>query len=491
VRDLLSRRELVGAGATGAAVLAIGAASPALAARRRTRRADVCVVGAGLSGLAAARALVAAGRSVVVLEARNRVGGRTWNAALGKDHIVELGGEFAGPTQERILALARAVGVQTFPTFNTGSDVLLARGTRSLYAAVPGLPTDPDAQQAVVASFKLAGLANEVGVAAPWKAKQARTWDAMTLAEWVNAEVPSVTGRALFAAVCQSIWGADPAELSMLYVLQYVAAAGGPGHPGSFSRLITTAGGAQERRFAGGSQAVSQRVADRLGKRVVLRAPVRAVAQDSQGVRIVADGTTVDARHAILAVPPVLATRLAYSPALPKGKAALLKALVPGNLVKAEAVYPTPFWRAAGLTGQGVSDVGPAGAIFDTSPADGSVGVIFGFVGGSAYRAWAPLPAAQRRAAVLELLAAFVGDQARSPVDYFEQDWTKERWTRGCPVAHTAPGVLTKYGPWLRRAVHRVHFAGTETSDYWMGYMDGAVRAGERAAREVIAAQRR
>jgi monoamine oxidase len=215
------------------------------------------------------------------------------------------------------------------------------------------------------------------------------------------------------------------------------------------------------------------------------------VAQDRDGVRIVADGTTVEARRAILAVPPVLATRLAYSPSLPNGKEALLKALVPGDLVKAEAVYPTLFWRDAGLTGQGVSDVGPVSVIFDNSPADGSVGVVFGFVGGSAYRQWSPLPAAQRRDQVLNLLAAFVGDQARSPVDYFEQDWTKERWTRGCPVAHVAPGVLTKYGPWLRRAVGRVHFAGTETSDYWMGYMDGAVRAGERAAREVIAALRR
>jgi monoamine oxidase len=215
------------------------------------------------------------------------------------------------------------------------------------------------------------------------------------------------------------------------------------------------------------------------------------VAQDGDGVRIVADGTTVQARHAILAVPPALASRLAYSPALPKGKAALLKALVPGSLTKAEAVYARPFWRDAGLSGQGVSDVGPANTIFDNSPPDGSLGVLFGFIGGSSHGPWAALPADQRRAQVLENLAAYVGDEARSPADYIEQDWTKERWTRGCPVAHSAPGVLTKYGPWLRRAAGKVHFAGTETSDYWLGYMDGAVRSGERAAREVLAALRR
>jgi monoamine oxidase len=307
----------------------------------------------------------------------------------------------------------------------------------------------------------------------------------------MRAEIPSPRGQAVFISACQAIWGADPIQMSLLYVLQYTAAAGNAKTAGSFIRLISTGGGAQESRFIGGSQLVSQKVADRLGKRVVLEAPARVVAQDHDGVRVVAQGTTVQARHVILAVPPALASRLAYSPALPKGKAALLKALVPGNLTKAEAIYDRPFWRDAGLSGQGVSDGGPASTIFDNSPPDGSIGVLFGFVGGSSQTAWAQLPADQRRAQVLERLAAFVGDPARAPVSYIEQDWTKERWTRGCPVAHVAPGVLAKHGAWLRRSVGKVHFAGTETADYWLGYMDGAVRSGERAGREVLAALRR
>ena len=489
--DALTRRQLVGAGAAGAALLALRAAPAPAAARRRTRRADVCVVGAGLSGLAAARALVAAGHSVVVLEARDRVGGRTLNRSIGGGHISEIGGQFAGPTQDRILALADAVGVKTFKTYDTGSSVLIEGGTRSLYPAVPGLPDDPDVQQAILAAAKLDAPAKQAGVSAPWKSPRAHEWDRMSLDEWMRGEVPSEKGRAIFTSACQSIWGADPKELSLLYALQYSAAAGNATHPGSFLRLITTGGGAQDSRFVGGSQLISEKVADRLGKRVVLKAPVSVVAQNGDGVRIVANGVTVEARQAILAVPPALATRLAYSPALPKGKAKLLAALVPGSLTKATAVFDRPFWRDAGLSGQGVADVGPARTIFDNSPPDGSVGVLFGFVGGSAYAPWGPLPADQRRAQVLESFAAFVGDQARSPVDYFEQDWTKERWTRGCPVAHVAPGVLTKYGPWLRRPVGKVHFAGTETADYWLGYMDGAVRSGERAAREVLAALRR
>ncbi len=490
--DLFTRRQLVGAGAAGAAAVALAGRVPAAkAARPRTRRADVCVVGAGLSGLAAARALVAAGRTVVVLEARDRVGGRTLNRSLGGGRVTEIGGQFAGPTQDRILALASAVGVKTFTTYDAGSSVLVAGGARSLYPAVPGLPDDPDVQQAIVAAAKLDPLARQAGVSAPWQTGKAKAWDAMTLDDWLRAEVPSEKGRAIFTAACQSIWGADPRELSFLYALQYTAAAGDAKNAGSVLRLITATGGAQERRFVGGSQLVSEKVAARLGTGVVLRAPVRVIAQNGDGVRVVADGLVVEARHVVLAVPPALASRLAYSPALPKGKAALLKALVPGNLAKATAVYDRPFWRDAGLSGQGVTDAGPARTIFDNSPPDGSPGVLFGIVGGSAYAAWGALPAAQRRAQVLESLAAFVGDGARAPVDYFEQDWTKERWTRGCPAAHVAPGVLSKHGPWLRRAVGKVHFAGTETSDYWLGYMDGAVRSGERAAREVLAALRR
>ncbi len=191
----------------------------------------------------------------------------------------------------------------------------------------------------------------------------------------------------------QAVWGADPEQISLLYVLIYTAAAGNEKTPGSFLKLLTTKDGAQERRFTGGSQVISQRVADRLGSRVILKAPVRRIAQDAHGVRVLADGVTVEAARVVVAVPPALARDIRYAPSLPADKLGILRAFVPGNLAKCEAVYETPFWRQAGLSGQGVSDGGATNTIFDNSPPDGSPGILFGFVGGRNKAPWAKLPA--------------------------------------------------------------------------------------------------
>ncbi|MEP6954449.1 MAG: FAD-dependent oxidoreductase [Solirubrobacteraceae bacterium] len=478
----ITRRELVGTGAAAGAALALGA-SPAGAARR-PRRFDVCVIGAGLSGLAAARALERAGHTVIVLEARNRVGGRTLNEPIGGGHITEVGGEYVGPTQDRIAALAQTVGVKTIPTYNQGSNVMIAGGDRTLYAASDGIPTDPEVRDDIIRALAFDKLAEEVGVAAPWRSTRARSLDGQTFDDWLRANLRSEKGRAILATAARATWGADPSQLSLLYVAAYVAGGGNAARPGSILRLLTTAGGAQDRRFVGGSQVISEKLAERLDRDVALSAAARRIAGEPGGVRVVTASRTVHARRAIVAVPPILAARIDYSPHLPAGKKAILRGMTPGSLTKAEAIYDRPFWRDAGLSGQAGTDTGPADSTFDNSPPDGSVGVLFGFVGGSNHDKWAGLPADERRAQVLANFVSYYGDQAASPTRYFEQDWTTERWTRGCPTGHFAPGVLAKHGAWLRRAVGPVHFAGTETSDYWQGYMDGAVRAGERAARE-------
>ena len=489
----LTRRELVGGAVAGAAILATGADAATARprpARRRARRADVAIVGAGFAGLAAARRLVAAGRSVVVVEARDRVGGRALNAHLPNGNVTELGAQFIDRTHTHIAALADAVGVKTFETFNEGQNVSVFGGQRGLYPAATGVPTDPDVLGALAQALKLNTDAKTIPVAAPWRAKDAAALDRQTLEDFKRANIPSPRGRAAFDAAVRVIWGAEPGEMSLLYALAFTAGAGNETHPGDFVRFITTPRGAQEMRFIGGTQVIAQRVADRLGNRVLLGTPVRRIVQDADGVRLLANGLTVRAKRAIVTVPPALALDIAFAPALPRAKLQMLRGLRPGHTIKAEAVYPRPFWRDAGLSGQTISD-GLITGTFDNSPPDASLGVLMGFIVGARARSFAALPAAQRRPAVLDAFATLVGEQARTPTGFVVKDWTDDRWTRGCPTGHAPPGVLSRYGPALRRATGRVHWAGSETSTFWQGYMDGAVRSGQRAADEALKALRR
>jgi monoamine oxidase len=169
-------------------------------------------------------------------------------------------------------------------------------------------------------------------------------------------------------------------------------------------------------------------------------------------------------------------------------RAQLTQRFPQGTVIKCEAVYDKPFWRDRGLTGQAVSLTGPVKVTFDNSPPDGSPGVMLGFIEGQDARKASQLRPADRRKAVLDNFVTYFGQQAANPRQYIEMNWSAEPWTRGCYVGFTAPGVLLDYGPAIRAPVGRIHWAGAETSDYWNGYMDGAVRSGERSAHEVLAA---
>jgi monoamine oxidase len=487
-----SRREfLAGAAATGAGVLLPAELSAAGRRRRRRRKVDVAVVGAGLAGLAAARRLARAGKEVCVLEARNRVGGRVLNHRVQRGVIAELGGQFVGPTQDRVLALAEAVGVRTFPTYNEGENVLLLGGRRSRYPADPGLSPDPEFQEAILTAItELDPMAAEVPVEAPWKAPRAEEWDAITLESWKRQNLSTRGARKLFDVACHAIWGAEPRAMSLLYALAYTAAAGNEKEQGSFIRLISTPDGAQQSRFVGGSQRIAQRVARRLGEQVVLGAPVRSILQGGGRTIVTSDRLVVEADQVIVAIPPVLVAGIDFAPTLPRAKRRLLKHIVPGRLTKWEAVYEEPFWRAEGLSGQAVSDLSPANTTFDNTPPSGAPGILFGFAGGAEARRFAKLSRAARREAVLANFADLFGDAARDARASLELNWSREAWTRGCPVGHTGRNVLTRYGPALRRRTGRIHWAGTETATYWNGYMDGAVRSGQRAADEALDALR-
>lgn len=447
---------------------------------------DVVVVGAGLAGLIAARELVAAGHSVAVLEARDRVGGRTLNHDLGDGQVVEAGGQFVGPTQNHVLALADELGITTFPSHDEGASVYVHGGRATRYTG--DIPPDLLALPGIgIATARIARLSRQVPLDAPWEAGHARRWDSVTLDSWIRRTTIGQGGVDLLNTFLGSAYGATAADASLLFSLHYIAGMGAEGVPGSLDRGIATKDGAQERRFTGGSQRLSTTMAEQLDGRVALGSPVRAVEQHARTATVRTDTAAWTCRQVIVAVPPVLAAQIRWSPLLPPQQDALFTRLSFGRLAKCEAVYDEPFWRADGLSGQGTFRAGSSVcSMFDNSPPSGRPGVLMGFLGGRQWGTWAHWPAHERRGAVLRAFAKVVGPGALRPKAYFEQDWTAEEWTRGGPTAIAAPGVLTELGAWRDRRFGRVHWAGAEHSDYWNGYMDGAVRSGRAAAAAVI-----
>ncbi len=487
----LSRRGLLGGAVAGGTMLAIGGLGEAAEAASKSgalpKKVDVVIVGGGLSGLVAARNLVKKGKSVLVLEARSRVGGRLLNHTVTGGSVIESGGAFVGPTQDHVLTLAKELKVATFKEYVEGKNVYISKNLGSMkYTGT--VPPDPlILADAAILQLRIDQMAKKIPVEAPWTAKDAAKLDAQTVDTWLqhNSILPPV--REVLKAFFQAAFGTDAEGISMLFFLWYMATAGNETNPGTFERASGTANAAQDSRFVGGSGLLPERIAAALGSRVALNAPVRKIKQSGSTVTVSSDRGTVTAKRVIVAVPPPLALGIDWAPFLPPRRSQLLQHMPMGTLMKVDAVYKTPFWRAKGLSGSGVMDNGVVRTTFDNSPADAKVGVLLSFIGGSSWQQCAMLPLAERRKLVLEGFAKIVGPEALSPIEYVEFDWTHERWTMGSPVASVQPGATVAYGSTIREPFGRVHWAGTETATYWAGYMDGAVRAGERAAAEVAA----
>ena len=374
-----------------------------------SREADVVVVGAGLAGLAAARKLTAEGLDCVVLEARDRVGGRTLNHSIGDEKIVEVGGQWVGPTQTRVLELMRELGLESFPTYSQGEHVIDYRGELKRYTG-----TIPKLGARVLADFgqaqwKLDRMARKVPADAPWTAPKAKEWDSQTLWSWMRRNVFTQGARDGLSLGVEAVWAAQPEDLSLLHVLFYISSAGG------LDALWDTEGGAQDARVVGGSQLISIRMAEELGDRVVLEAPVRRIAYEPDRVTVHADGLDVEARRAIVAMPPTLTCRIAYDPPMPALRDQLTQRIPQGAVIKCMAIYDRPFWRDRGLTGQATSIEGPVKLTFDNSPPDGSPGVLLGFLEGNQARtlgAWEP---GRRREAVIDCFKRLFGTEAAQP----------------------------------------------------------------------------
>jgi monoamine oxidase len=442
---------------------------------------DCCVIGAGFAGLTAALRLKQAGRSVAVLEARDRLGGRTFTEVRENGCWIDRGGAWIGPGQDRVQALMSEFGVPSYRQYTDGAAMMVVDGKQHRYTGTIPWTMSPWASANLAAAFaELGHMCKSIPLETPWEAKKADKWDQISLARWLDHTVWSRPARDLLETAIAGSYTSAPAEVSMLFVLYQMASGGGPNF------MFGVKDGAQDARPVGGMGAIYRSIAAELGASIQLSRPVTGIEQDADGVTAHANGSTVRARRAIVAVPLAIAGQIRYEPMLPVDRSFLHQRAPSGSIIKTSVLYDEPFWRRDGLSGQSAMPGSPATVTIDGCTDTGPAGILCVITEGPIARRLGQLDAAQRRRAILAELATRFGEKAGSPIDYIEQDWSAERYSGGGMLSHTPTGVLTQFGHALREPCGRIHWAGTESSAVMCGWVDGAVRSGERAASEVL-----
>lgn len=442
---------------------------------------DTIIVGGGFSGLAAASILHKANKKFILLEARERLGGRTHTKHFEDGKYVDLGGQWIGPTQDRMYQLAKEYGVSWYETYNEGKNILDLNKTIRTYT---GLIPKIDVASLINIDYllkKLERLAKQVPLESPWSAHKASEWDRISLEEFVRKHSYTSSCYKVVRAGLETVYACELNEVSLLHALFYI-------HSGTnLNNLLSINDGAQQHRIKGGMQLLAERIAEPFAAAVNFNCPVKRVIQHDDGVTVEGDDFSFKAKEVIIAIPPVLIVVIDFTPALPLHKTQLIQKLSMGIVGKVLGVYEKPFWRDLGFSGQVVSDEhAPFQTLFDSSPADGSYGVLLAFCIADRARDFFSKDANARKKIAMNSFSKYFGETAAKPIEYIDHCWADEAWSKGCYAAYYPTGAWTNFTNTLSQPTGRIHWAGTETSSVWYGYIEGAVRAGERAANEIL-----
>ncbi|MBR8829915.1 MAG: L-amino acid dehydrogenase [Chroococcopsis gigantea SAG 12.99] len=441
---------------------------------------DCIVIGAGLAGLITARDLKRAGLEVLVLEARDRIGGRMVGEYLPSGQWIDKGGQWVGPTQDRFLALVDEYGIRRFTSPSEGKKVLFFGGKRYEFdgffqgfheGEAPGVRGE-EWNDALEAWQRFEALCSTLPPGPPYAN---RDLDNRTFAQWIEENTVTAFARWYFAYMCRAVGylgPAEPHEVSLLHVLRGHKSASQAEHP-------------EAQLLHGGAGQIPGKIAAELGGIIRVGEPVVRVSQESESLTVQTLKGSYQGKFAVVAMTPHLAGKIIYEPPMPPHRQQLTQRVPMGCCAKILVSYDRPFWREKGFAGIGLGNCQTLELCADSSDPETGVGVIATFVVGDRYQGWRPLPDDARRLAVLSDLSLFFGESALSPSTYHEVDWPAEEWTGGGYAAFMPPGVWTRYGTSLNAPVGRIHWAGTEMADRWAGFFDGAVRTGEAVAEKI------
>ena len=446
--------------------------------------ADVIVVGAGLSGLIAAREVGKAGYSAVILEANDRVGGRILTEEVIAGMPLELGAQWIGDTHHRMFTLADELGVETFAQFEDGETTYEINGPVQREEQFQRENADELGELTRVLAT-IDEFCEQINVEEPWLSQNAAEWDKITAGAWLDAQGLGPTARTMIEICTVGILAVPTHEVSFLDLLYNVAVCGV-----TAELLAESEGGAQTTRFVGGTSEIPKRLAASLGDAIVLGAQVQTIEYKdgpTSSVKVICrNGVVAHGRQVVVALAPTLAGRITYVPPLPGIRDQLTQRMPQASAGKVFAIYGEPFWRADGLNGQLISDLGPARMSNDSCIADGDVGVILAFLEGEQARTFGRLPQDELHRLVTEELARHFGPRAAKPELVVSGEWANRPFTRGCYNANMGPYVWTNFGSALAAPIGPIKWGATETATSWSAYMEGAVQAGQRAASEAI-----
>lgn len=475
---------------------------------------DVVVIGAGAAGLTAANDLRTAGLSVVVLEARDRVGGRLWTDVVD-GAMLELGGQWVSPDQTALIDTVADLGLETYSRYREGDSVYVGPDGDAKRFTGEMFPVAPETEKVIDdITARLDGMVAEIDPDKPWEHPNAAEWDKISWDAWLREQTDDDEAVRNLAFATGSAMLTKPTHtFSLLQSLLMAASAG------SYSNLVD-ADFILDKRVAGGLQQVPELLAERLGDDVILNQPVRrivwgaasatpaspadaatgqrvadlraltarvdAAKSSTDGVTVIADGVTVRARFAVLALAPVLYSRISFEPPLPRVQHQMHQHISMGFVIKVHAVYETPFWRDKGLSGTAFSPYELVHEAYDNTNHGDERGTLVGFVSDQNADDVFRLSAEERRERILESLSHYYGPEAKNPVVYYESDWGAEEWTRGAYAASFDMGGLHRYGADLREPVGAIHLACSDMAGAGYQHVDGAIRQGHRAADEIL-----